>query len=210
MKMPSRAASIAYSGQCLRQVGVVSAAAGIGMPPLPFHSNRRCEHAQVEPERLAHRPGLERTPAGRIRRIGVRDLGDVSHSTTRQMLDEWVKEAAPSLVPGVGSATVYSYPSLHERTEEPRPHGALVIGPVPRENASLVATDIALVVARESSETEWSPEPGLNDIHHRARQLAVEHRVGKATDGEQLVGTKGPIGGSGHVVHVHHVVQVAC
>src|SRR3954462_8284821 len=157
MKLPSRAAYIAYSGQCRRQVGMVSADGDTRLPGLALH--RRCcgcQHGQIEPERLAHRPRLERTAARRMRRIGIPNLGDVSHPCAGQVLDQRVEKSAASLAPDGRSATVNPYPGLDVRTDQPGPHGALMIRSVPGENAALITRDVAYVIARKSSKPKWS------------------------------------------------------
>src|SRR5919202_1591076 len=101
MKPPRRAASMAYSGQCRRQMlSRASAADRMRSAPPSGLGRKRCglQHLQIEPERLAYRPGLERTAARGVWRSGVGDFGDVSHSRLFEMVQQRCEEASPGLI----------------------------------------------------------------------------------------------------------------
>src|SRR3954471_5659354 len=128
MKPPSRAASIAYSGQCRRQsAGPRSAACGMRTAGAArAHRRRRREHLEIEPERLAHRPGLKRAPARRVWWLRVGNLGEMSEAGLPEVPEHGLQEAPPGLSPGGGTVSTHSHPRLDERAEQPGPHRALV------------------------------------------------------------------------------------
>src|SRR5687767_5985271 len=143
MKMPSSAASMAYSGQCRRESATLtgrsaSRVRGISAtdgkrraPPRRALSPLAREHTEVEPERLTYRPGLEGTPARRVRCIGVGNLRDVAQTRHREMLEQRVEESAAGLLLGVVTVAAHPNPRLDEWSQQPGPDRTLVIGPVP-------------------------------------------------------------------------------
>ena len=83
----------------------------------------------IDSRHLAHRPRLERAPQWRMRRLGVRDLGDVAGTGLGEMLEQRREEAGRA-----ARARDFSSPRTrtHASMNGPASHGhrALVVGAV--------------------------------------------------------------------------------
>src|SRR4051812_37884343 len=96
----------------------------------------------IEPQQLAERPRLERTTAWRVRRIAVRDLGNVAEAGVSQMIDERHDKTLAGFLFGLGRTAADAQPCLDERTDQPWPNGALMIAAVAFAGGAVVAADV--------------------------------------------------------------------
>src|SRR5262249_7699245 len=147
----------------------------------------RRKHAQIQPQRLPHRPGLEGAAARRVGRVAVRDLRNVPEARRVEVGQQRREKARSSLSLGRDRATPAAYPRLDERAEEPGPDRALVIRRVAFTHAALVTPDVARLAGRERAQPDRRPEPRLHRGDHLPRRRAVEQREWKSANGEDLI-----------------------
>jgi hypothetical protein len=92
------------------------------------------QNVPLQPQELAERPRLERTAAGAVRGVAVRDLRKVSQSPLGKVLFHRLEE------PLAGDAAMFfgiamnSQPRLDKRPEKPRPDCPLVVRGVAFKN----------------------------------------------------------------------------
>src|ERR1051325_5662693 len=104
MNVPSSTASIAYSGQCR------AIAMALGCPPDPGGpTGSGGQHAQIEAQRLAHRPGLEGAAAGCVRGVAVRDLREVTETSAVEVGDQRGEETRPRFGLGCRRAAAHAH-----------------------------------------------------------------------------------------------------
>src|SRR5918995_3760982 len=184
MKVPSRAASMAYSAQCCSRIGNIRGSAGDSMSasaPGGPGSASHGENAQIQPERFSNGPGLKRAPARSVRRVSIGDLRDVTQPALLEVRLQWIEKAFARLTPGTGRVSPHPEPGLHKRTEEPGPHRALMIAAIARADVSLITSHVARIARGHGSETDRSPEPRFHRLTHARGEPFVENGVREAT-----------------------------
>ena len=152
-------------------------------------------------------PGLEGAAARRERRLGVRDLRDVAQPGVAEMLQQWCEEPAAGLAAGVVGAAVHPQPGLHERAQEPRPDGALVIGAVALDHPPFVMRPVAGFPRRQRAQAERRQQLPRDGVHDRRGALTLEQGEGQAPDREDLVRAQGGVRRAGDVACVHHIEE---
>src|SRR5262249_49711956 len=91
---------------------------------------------------LTQGPGLEGATTRRVRRIAIRDFGDVPESGLVQVAEQRLEEAPTGFAPGLRGVAADVDPGVHERPDQPRPDGPLVVRAVPFTDAALVVRGI--------------------------------------------------------------------
>src|SRR6202012_4014608 len=99
------------------------------------------QHA-LDPDQFAERPGLERTATRRVRRIAVRNLGDVAKARGFEVSKQRRHEARARLGLGCLALPTHTQPCLDERANQPGPDGALMIGGIPLRGTSAKVGDV--------------------------------------------------------------------
>jgi hypothetical protein len=84
-----------------------------------------------------------------VRRVGVRDFGDVTYAGLTKMCFEGREEAGVGLGAGVRAVSAHAQPRFDERAEEPRPRGALMVSTVAGTHVAVVVRTIARLERRE-------------------------------------------------------------
>src|SRR5262245_18531483 len=101
------------------------------------------QHTFREPKHFANRPTLERASTPRNARGPGRDLGDVAGRAPLEVTEQRHEEARRRLDPILRRVAPDTEPRLDERTRQPRPHGALVVGAVPLPHVAAIVADVA-------------------------------------------------------------------
>src|SRR5690349_4651874 len=184
-----------------------AAARMIASPPRIVGMATKLAQRRRDPQRLADRPRLKWAPARRERRLGVRDLRDVSQSRLIETENQRVEKATARCSPRCGRVTVHPQPRIDERSEEPGPGGALVIGGVAGGLVSRIARMIVGIVGGERAQPERREELLLDDCDDARGPLSLEQCQQEPAHGEDLVGAHPGVARAALVVDVDHVVE---
>src|SRR5438128_7529477 len=122
------------------------------------------EHDPLEPQRLAHRPRLERAAARRVRRVAVGDLRQVAEARVVQMGEQRAEKAIARLAFRLRGAAADAEPRFDERADEPGPDRPLMVRAVALADAALVAWRVSRLVGCEGAEAEGRQQPCLDGI----------------------------------------------
>src|SRR5215813_12546388 len=98
-----------------------------------------------ESEQFPNRPRLERTPARREGRLGVRDFGKMAEAQPIELADERPDEAIARLDSGRARVVTHANPGFDECAHQPRPDRALVVRVVARPGVAFIARRVAAV-----------------------------------------------------------------
>src|SRR5438876_708609 len=121
---------------------------GVLAPSMPSGEETR------QPQRLAHRPRLERAAARRVRRVAVGDLRQMPEPRVVEMREQGVEEARARLGARRRRAAPDAHPGLDERAHEPRPDRALMVRAVALAWTARVARRVAGLAGGERAEAE--------------------------------------------------------
>src|SRR2546430_3587387 len=121
-----------------------------------------------QPQRLAHRPRLERAAARRVRRVAVGDLRQMPEPRVVEMREQGVEEARARLGARRRRAAPDAHPGLDERAHEPRPDRALMVRAVALAWTARVARRVTGLAGRERAEAERGHEPRLDRVDDTA------------------------------------------
>src|SRR5256712_2632602 len=134
------------------------------------------------PERLRDAPGLGDAPTWREGRVAVEDLGDGADAMVAEVVGERRQERA-----GRRGVAVRLEVGQGERSEEPRPHRALMVRAVAFPLIAAVVTSIIRMAGHQAPEPERGQQmtgAGIDDpFLALRRQRALAQR-----DGEDLIG----------------------
>ena len=108
-------------------------------------------------------------------------LIDPMHASSRCGTNPSSARRAPST-----SSGIHLQPRVDERTDQPAPHRALVIGRVARAQVAEVARLVVGVAGRERAQADRRQQPIAHDAHHRLPAVARQHRM-RQRDREHLV-----------------------
>ena len=97
----------------------------------------------IQTQRFADGPRLKRTTAWSVGWLGVGDFRNVAEAGFLKMREDWRQKLAARLAFGFVRIAANTHPRLDERTNQPRPDRALVIGAVALAHASSVMRCVA-------------------------------------------------------------------
>src|SRR5712691_2424145 len=167
------------------------------------------KYGQRKPQGFSHRPGLQRAPSWRVRRFAVRNLGDVTEARLVEMPKQRLQETDTGFAFGLGRVAPNTYPGLDERSEQPRPHRALMIGPVPLKHTPFVPRGIAGLPWCQRTQAKRGPEASLDRFHDAAGLVALEEREREPADGEDLVRAQGRVRYAGLMIAVDDIIEAS-
>jgi hypothetical protein len=128
-------------------------------------------------------PRLRDAATRRVRRRSVEDLRDAAHSRLAKM----------RLEPGDQPATFrhstlapHANESCDVGTQEPRPDGSLMVGPIALARRSDDARHEARIIIRQRAQADRRQELSLDDVKNSLGMRRTEQRMGK-TDREDLI-----------------------
>src|SRR5215475_6167382 len=87
---------------------------------------------------------------------------------------------------------VNTTPCIDKRSDQPWPHGALVIGEISGAQITKISWLILRVTRREGTQTVRGHKLFVYDVHNRLPALRVEYRI-RQGNGEQLIWPYRPI-----------------
>src|SRR5437667_6525330 len=101
------------------------------------------KYDQGKPQGFTHGPGLERATPWRVRRIAVRNLGDMTEASLIEMSKQWVQETDTRFAFRLRRVAPHAHPGLDKGPEKPRPDRALVVGSIPFTNSAFVSWSVS-------------------------------------------------------------------
>ncbi len=143
-----------------------------------------CQDDPIEAEQLGQRPGLKRAPARCVRLIGIGDLGDVTEPGMIQVLNKRREKTRTRLALRCFIAATHTQPGFDKRSDQPRPHRALVIGAVALADAALIVGGVAGLCGREGTQAERRPKALLYGVNDPSGLFVVDDLKWQAAHGE--------------------------
>ena len=132
-------------------------------------------------QHLSHAPRLRDAAARCKRQLGVEHFANRSNTRIVEMMDETCDGRLCAFV----ILRVDLQPSVHERSNQPRPHGALMISGIARAKIAEVPRFEIAIVGRQRSQTHGREQFLADDTNDRFPSLARKHRV-RQRHGEYL------------------------
>ena len=93
--------------------------------------------------------------------VAVCDLRQMAGSCRIEMRQEGLEESRPRLVTYRWIAATDAHPGFDERSDQPGPDGALVVGAIARRDPAAVAAHVSGFFARRRSTSTWRPVGGV-------------------------------------------------
>ena len=103
------------------------------------------------------------------------------------------EELAARVAFGFVRIAANTHPRLDERTNQPRPDGALVIGAVALAHASDVMGCVAGFTRCQRAQTHGDPKPRFDRDDNAQRLFVLQQRKRQATHCKDLIGAEGCI-----------------
>src|SRR5215469_12976744 len=122
-----------------------------------------------------------------MRRIAVHDFAEAADAGLVQMRSETFKQCE-----GVSGVAVDPVMCQGIGTEEPRPHGALVVAGITLAGVARVTVRVARVGGRKASQANRGQKLTCAYIDDRSRALCIE-KVRAERHGEDLIGSEAGI-----------------
>ena len=119
-------------------------------------------------QHFRHRPRLRDAAARRERLLGVEDLAERSDARLVQVRAEAVEARARARL----VVRLHPQPGVDERTHQPPPHRALVIGGVARAEVAVVLRLVVAMTGRERAQTDRREQPVADDVEAPAATRA--------------------------------------
>ena len=107
-----------------------------------------------------------------VGRFGVEDLADRADAGVGEMRFESVEEVQRAGI----VVRMDAEPCVDERSDEPRPHGALVIGRIARAQVAVVRLLVIRMIGRQRAQSVRSQQLLLHDIEDALPARLIEHR----------------------------------
>jgi hypothetical protein len=143
----------------------------LGGPTSDLQIARLAEN-RLKPERLAHRPCLERASARDVRCVSVRNLRQVSDAGIFDQRQQRREKARTRFALRFGRLATDAQPRFDERPHQPRPYRPLVVRAISLVHAAQVVRRVCALAGRERSQSNRRKQERLNSIDDAARACA--------------------------------------
>src|SRR5664280_781969 len=166
-------------------------------PAEPERSLRR--GGSNDAQQLRHAPGLMYAASGKMRGVTVEDLAHAAYPCLPKMVDK-----GPAEVLQRRRRQASGFARLDIGTEQPWPHGALMIGAIPAVLPAMIAADVGRVGRRQSAQPIGGEQLRLDRLEGLARPRGRDQRSA-SSQGDQLIGPQTMIVA---MRAIDHVVQI--